>query len=108
MLFLTARAPLRSLLLAAAASALLAGCGAATDWNTLHADRLPGGRQYVVQGTRDANGFCGYDFSWLPPGMMEEDVARDDVTCRLIAEVAPTVPSRSGAVPARIRGHSHP
>lgn len=107
MRFLTARVPLRSLL-PAAVGLMLAGCGGATEWNTLHADHLPGGRQYVVQGTRDANGFCGYDFSWLPPGMMEEDVARDDATCRLIAEVAPTVPSRTAATPRRIRAHSHP
>jgi hypothetical protein len=104
--FLTARVLLRSSLLAA--GLLVAGCGDATNWNSLHADRLPGGRQYIVQGTRDANGFCGYDFSWLPPGMMEEDVARDDSTCRLIAEVAPTVPTRTGAIPSHLRIRSHP
>jgi hypothetical protein len=94
--------------LLAAAGLVMAGCGDAANWTTLHADRLPGGRQYVVQGSRDANGFCGYDFSWLPPGTMEEDVARDDSTCRLIAEVAPTVPTRTGAIPSRVQVHPRP
>jgi hypothetical protein len=87
---------------------VLAGCGDATNWTALHAGRLPGGRQYVVQGTRDANGLCGFSFSWLPPGMMEEDVARDDSTCRLIAEVAPTVPTRTDAILSRVKVHPRP
>jgi hypothetical protein len=107
MRFVSSGVLLRSSLLAVA-GLVSAGCGAATNWTTLHADHLPGGRQYVVQGLRDANGYCGYDFSWLPPGTMEEDVARDDSTCHLIAEVAPTVPNRPGASPSRIHVRDRP
>jgi hypothetical protein len=107
MRFISSRGLLRSPLLMAA-GLVLAGCGEANNWTALHAGRLPGGRQYVVQGTRDANGFCGFNFSWLPPGMMEEDVARDDSTCRLIAEVAPTVPIHTDGIPSHVQVHRHP
>jgi hypothetical protein len=92
--------PLGTVLLTAA-GLVLGGCGNASAWTNLHAPHLPGGRQIVVQGSLDANGLCAFTFSWLPPGMMEVDVARDDSTCRLVAEVAPTVPNRSNTVPAR-------
>lgn len=80
-----------------ASALVLGGCGNTSAWTTLHPGHLPGARQYVVQGGRDANGFCFYDLSWLPPGTMEQDMARDDSTCHLVAEVAPTVPNRGGA-----------
>jgi hypothetical protein len=91
-----------------ASGLVLGGCGNASAWTTLHANHLPGGRQYVVQGSRDANGFCVYDLSWLPRGMMEEDVARDDSTCHLVSEVAPTVPNQSATIPPNGRTHRAP
>lgn len=87
---------------------ILGGCGNASAWVKLHSQRLPGGRQYVLQGSRDANGFCFYNLSWLPSGTMEEDVARDDSTCHLIAEVAPTVPKWTDAIPPPVRVHGRP
>jgi hypothetical protein len=86
-------------LLFSASVLVLGGCGNASAWTTLHARHLPGGKQYVLQGSRDANGFCVYNLAWLPSGTMEQDVARDDSTCHLVAEVAPTVPNRRDTAP---------